>query len=234
MPKHEEKPLYYVITHDDVDGHNCLDFILKLVGEAKVIFKRRNKLCSKELLLLFDPEPLSTRDFVFLVECTPTNKAVEKIVELSERVRRIFFFHHYACLEKDHFDVLYRHTYSLFSGCHDYPTETVVRNFYSLFRKAGFVGQDFSKAFKVMEKELETLREKNFVVKQQRCKKNPKRKFYIRGDPKDHHIDPEDDSVVEKRFKSHPLHFLMNRHKKISTPLWSDFSIDSNQDIHLE
>ncbi len=86
----------------------------------------------------------------------------------------------------------------MFSGCLDYPTETVVRNFYSLFRKAGFVGQDFSKAFKVMEKELETLRERNFVVKQQRCKKNPKRKFYIRGDPKDYHVGPEDDSAVEK------------------------------------
>jgi len=37
------KTQYYVITHNDVDGHHCLDFILKLVGEAKVVFKERNK-----------------------------------------------------------------------------------------------------------------------------------------------------------------------------------------------
>jgi len=192
------KTLYYVITHNDVDGHHCLDFILNLVGEAKVVFKERNKLSSKELSL-FDSEPLSRRDFVFLVECMPTKKAVQKIIELSKRVRCIFFFTHYVCLEKNHFDVLYRHTYSLFSGSFDYATETVVRNFYSLFRKAGLVGQDFSKAFKLMKKELETLKKRNFVVKQQRCKKNPKRNFFIRCNPKACHFDPEDDSVVENK-----------------------------------
>lgn len=192
---------YYIITHHDVDGRHCLDFILKLVKEAKVVFKERNKLSSYELSL-FDSEQLGKQDFIFMVECMPTNQAIHKIVQLSKKAGHIFFFTHYVCLEKDHFDIIYRHAYCLFSGDFDYATETVVRNFFSTFRKAGLLGQDFSKSFRVLKKDLELLRKRNFVIKQQRCKKNPKRKFYIRCNPKDCDFDPYNDSMIEKTFPS--------------------------------